>query len=140
MEIRSILCPVDFSEQSREALRWAFTLGRTHHAVVLVLHVLDPLLAAAGAEAYARETAHDLEKFVEETRSGDDASLTVRGRVEEGKAGDTIVEIARRENVDLIVIGTQGVGRVQRFVFGSVAERVLRMARVPVLSVPRADD
>jgi nucleotide-binding universal stress UspA family protein len=65
--------------------------------------------------------------------------LQMEGRLVQGAAHATIVDVAEREGVDLIVLGTHGRGGLGRFLLGSVAERVLRTARIPVLTVRHAD-
>jgi nucleotide-binding universal stress UspA family protein len=80
-------------------------------------------------ESQAREA---LSKVVERDISG---KITTEALVVHGNVGGEIVNVAEKENVDVIVIATHGSTGWQRFVFGSVAEKVIRMAPCPVLSI-----
>jgi nucleotide-binding universal stress UspA family protein len=139
----SILCAVDFSEQSRHALRWAGEIAAGRQSRVIVLSVVDPLLAEAakarlGQDLSQTETEPALREFVAATwRDGDPPPrMTLTTRV--GEAAPTILDTAARERVALIVIGTQGLSGIRKWLLGSVTERVLRRAMVPVLAVPPA--
>jgi nucleotide-binding universal stress UspA family protein len=140
---RRILCPVDFSANSRAALRYAAMLARLSDAHLLVLYVEDPLLAAAMA---TRSTARalivaaekELRRFVASTlRHATPApATTLLTRV--GKPAEEIVKTAASHACDVIVIGYRGVGRTSRLLFGSTTDGVLRKARVPVVAIPPA--
>jgi nucleotide-binding universal stress UspA family protein len=143
VEMQRILCPVDFSDVSRRALAHAVTLARWYKARLTVMHAfhvvplapMAPELAPAlvlGPE-YRAELLRELERFVEP--SGADA-VPLEFTVCEGSAGVEIVRRARDDNSDLIVLGTHGRSGVERFVLGSVAEKVLHRAHCPVLTVP----
>ncbi len=147
LQIRKILCPVDFSDFSRNAFDRAVAIARLHHASVTVLHVLPvpsvpPLIPYTGARRVQPETsevdrqhvAAQLEAFL-----ALDASTGVQVRCEVGEAPDAAWEIvarALRLSADLIVMGTHGRSGFERLLFGSVAEKVLRTASQPVLTVP----
>lgn len=138
----TILCAVDFSEHSRLALRLALDLGRRNASRVIAFHTIDLLLAGAAAAAYdERRLKHDAET---ELRALLDA-LAPEGRraevsVEVGRPEQTIVAAAREQKADLIVVGTQGLGGLRKMFFGSVTEKVLRDAEVPVLAVTAAGE
>lgn len=143
--LRSILAAVDFSDESRLALRWAGDLAARYEARLAVLTALDPLLAeAATIEAgqdLAAETASALRAFVETASSGGGtamASATVTVRV--GEAAEAILQAADRDEAGLIVMGTQGLDGIRKWILGSTTARVLRGTRVPVLAVPAAAD
>jgi nucleotide-binding universal stress UspA family protein len=138
---RSILCPVDFSEQSADALRCAVAI-RGSGGRITVLTVVDPLLLAAAGAVYhkrrgdLRRTRVELDEFVSESLGADrgDVALVVA----QGDAADAILKTARRLKSDLIVMGTHGMTGVERLFVGSTTERVLRRVTIPVLAVPRA--
>ena len=139
---RSILCPVDFSEHSREALRQAAAVAAPGRGRVTALFVNDPLLVAAAAAAYdARaldaSTDAELRRFVSTSLPAAAASR-VRYATSTGKPGQQIVRLAASQGVDLIVMGTHGMGAAGRLFFGSVTDYVLRHAAVPLLAVPPA--
>jgi len=136
-EFRSILVPVDFSDQSLEALRMARMIARDDLSRLCVLHVAEPLHADWHADMTAlQKTAHEvirnvLEKFVR-AEFGDAGP---RRHFAQGKPVDVIVRYAAKMNADLIVLGTHGRTGLPRVLIGSVAERVVRHAPCPVLVV-----
>lgn len=140
MVLRTILCPIDFSDHSRHALQWAEALASRHQSRLIVLTAVDPLLVQAatlrlGVDLTSTEVEPALREFVKTTwqdaaRSGN-AVLSVRV----GDPGDVILEAAT-EDVDLLVMGTHGLGGVRKWFLGSTTQRVLRRTRTPVLAVP----
>jgi len=139
--MRSILCPLDFSEPSREALRWAATLAQRTKARLTVLSVLDPLLVEAArlrlARDLVRETEPELREFAVAASSQDTArAIDARFAVQVGSAAEAILHAAVNERADLIVMGTRGLGGVRKWLLGSTTERVLRRAPAPVFAVP----
>jgi len=139
--IKRILAPVDFSKSSLAALRYARSLAKFHHARLEVLHVVEALTYApiidssvdlAGLrQAQERAAAKQLAKVASELRRHrirGTTTLTV------GAAASTIVDRARKSSTDLIVMATEGRGFV-KFLLGSVAERVVRSAPCPVLTL-----
>ena len=140
---RSILCPVDFSSNSRAALRYAAMLARLSDARLIVLYVNDPLLATVAAarpsaEAILAATEHDLRSFVRGALHGTTPSVATTLLTIAGKPAEEIVRAAERHRCDVIVMGHRGAGRAARLLFGSTTEGVVRMAAVPVLAVPVA--
>jgi nucleotide-binding universal stress UspA family protein len=139
MIFRHVLCAVDFSRESRAALRAAASIVRTSRGRLTVLFVNDPLLVSAGAAAHDTRASQPsslatLQRFVARVLS---ASIPVAvTRVAAGDACDQILKRARRDHADLVVIGTRGRGRIDRLLLGSTAEGVLRRTRIPVLAVP----
>jgi nucleotide-binding universal stress UspA family protein len=138
MTIHRILCPVDFSDHSLAALRQALAIARWHEADVTVLHVEDRLLQTARADARFRP--HVSSPPEEELRAFAEGAGTSRRPVDvhvtAGEPAPAIVEHATRAAADLIVMGTQGRSGLSRVLLGSVAERVLREAPCPVMTVP----
>jgi universal stress protein A len=140
--LRSILCPIDFSDQSRHALRWAEALASRHKSRLIVLTAVDPLLAEAarvrlGLDLATTETEPALREFMrttlpEESTRRDDAVF----QVQIGDPADVIVDTATRENVDLVVMGTHGLGGFRKWLLGSTTERLLRRTTIPVLAIP----
>jgi nucleotide-binding universal stress UspA family protein len=143
MPFRRVLCPVDFSNVSRAALRTAAGLARTSHGRLTVLFVDDSLLVAAAAaardtRASAQNTKAALDRFTLQALPAPARPLRLRTVVAVGAPADEILKAARRPAADLIVIGTRGKGGVARLLLGSTAEAVLRRARIPVLAVPQS--
>ena len=137
----AILCAVDFSSPSALALTAASRIATTFKQPLTVLTVADPLLAAAeqmqsGADPLGVLTTA-LGEFVDETL-GDGAVSSCELVVTAGDAAGQILARADAIDADLVVLATQGASGVTKFVFGSVAERVLRTSQRPVLVVPPA--
>lgn len=141
LPLRSVVCAVDFSEPSREALRWAGALARRHKARLTVVSAPDLLLAEAARMRFGRDLVHDTELelrgFAGATWSEDPAQTIDAGyRVQVGPAAEVILDIAANESADLLVLGTHGLGGVRKWLLGSTTERVLRRTRTPLLAVP----
>lgn len=139
--LNPILCPVDFSEHSRHALRWAGALARRHESRVIVVSAVDPLLADAartrlGLDLATTETAPALRTFIAETWPDETSRPAHTTRTHVGDPPDVILQTAASERAGLIVMGTQGLGGVRKWLLGSTTERVLRRSQTPVLAVP----
>jgi nucleotide-binding universal stress UspA family protein len=146
MMLRSILSPVDFSEHSRYALRWAGAFAARFQSRLTVISVVDPLLAEAarirlGQDLAKAETEPALREFVAATwpgGAGAPAQTVVKTLI--GEPTNAILEAATADSADLIVMGTQGLGGFRKWLLGSTTERLLRRTHVPVLAVPLARD
>lgn len=150
IELPQILCPVDFSEFSQRALDRAFAVARCYRSTVTALHVVTPMpVATAGAYYFGSEVAQPLflpatdravviaqvERFVETEKPPD---VPVNILVEESP--DVYREIlvqAERLNAGLVVMGTHGRSGFERLFLGSTADKVIRTAGCPVMTVPR---
>ena len=133
----SILCAVDFSETSEQALRYARDLAAVTKGHLTVVHVVDQLLHTAAhtsgsGEAYMKQTQEELDKLLRRIAPERPFGITV----EVGDAAEQILKQVDECRADLIVMGTHGREGAQRLVFGSTAEAVLRRSAVPVLAVP----
>jgi universal stress protein A len=140
-----ILCPVDFSEHSQRAVRFAALLARSFGSQITLLHVNDPVLVATSAIVFAEraedETRAELNRLLDEALAdGRHHVRDVTILVAEGDPSEQIATVAEEHGIDLIVMGTHGRGPIMHMVLGSVAERVVRTAPCPVLTVrePRA--
>jgi nucleotide-binding universal stress UspA family protein len=140
--LQSILCPVDFSNYSQQALRWALALAARHRCRLIVLTAVDSLLfeaarARLNVDLAQAETEPALREFVEAViPSGASWAPEIAYDVRVGNAADVILEAADRHAADLVAMGTQGLGGFRKLLLGSTTECVLRMARTPVLTVP----
>jgi nucleotide-binding universal stress UspA family protein len=135
-----ILLPVDFSERSTGAARYAQALARHFHAELIFLHVLTPPNHEPGApemagsmldELYrkrAEQASAELDRFM----PAEPAGPKVRRIVLEGDPAKTIVCLAHDEGVDLIAMATHGYGPFRRFILGSNTAKVLHDADCPV--------
>jgi nucleotide-binding universal stress UspA family protein len=144
IRIKNVLVATDFSEPSDAALNYGRELARSFDATLHVLHVADSIYMQYGGEAYSG-LVPDLQQEVEEAaRKQLDALLDEDDRTAlrakpvimtaTAKAA-AIVDYASENTIDLIVMGTHGRGAISHLLMGSVAERVVRMAACPVLTV-----
>jgi nucleotide-binding universal stress UspA family protein len=146
IEIRRILCPIDFSDYSRRALDHAIAIARWYESTVTVLHVFSPVPVAVygpGPVVFDPITLipADRDQLLANIRAFIEAEsapgITTEALVREGNTAAEILNQATSMNADLLVIGTHGRSGFERLLLGSVAEKVLRKARCPVLVVPR---
>jgi nucleotide-binding universal stress UspA family protein len=137
--MRSILCPIDFSDGSRRALHVAARFVRQFKAALHVLFVEDPLLAPAAVPGTpaAPDLKEELKHFVVTTPHLD-LAVEPALHVATGHPAEEIVALADREQVDAIVMGTHGLTGVQKAFFGSTTARVLRGTTRSLVMVPAA--
>lgn len=135
-----ILCPIDFSDCSQRALEHAVELATALRTTVTVLHVVeppDPLLQKQEYVEYlAQQYRAPLQTLMHTLRSQYPTVVVSDAVVLEGKPAKTIADFAAQHNHGLVVVGTHGRTGIAHAVIGSVAERVVRTARVPVLTIP----
>lgn len=137
--IRRILLATDLSPASEGAALQALDLAYDLGAELLVVSVIDPRsLRLSGGRFGARvdQVREGREAAAQElVTQGRSAGVQVHFLIWEGDRGESIVEAARSEQVDLVVVGSHGRGAVGRFFVGSVSEFVVRQAPCPVLVV-----
>ena len=143
--LRTILCPVDFSDASREALRWAVALAARRHSRLIVLSAVEPLLAHAAQARLKQDLRADTETTLEHFVAGVVSTIASdRPKydldVQIGPASDVILEAATGNAVDLVVMGTYGISGFRKLLLGSTTERVLRRTQTPILAVPHTVD
>jgi nucleotide-binding universal stress UspA family protein len=140
---RKILVPVDFSEHSQLALETAAELSRSYQASLTLVYVYEPM-AVAVPEGYLLFSESQLNRMFEEFQQGlaqqkqaaeAAGALRVETQLLHGFAGGEILTFAQQGAFDLIVMGTHGRRGLSHAFLGSVAERVLRSAPCPVLTV-----
>ena len=141
----SVLCPVDFSDASRGALRYAATLAEHFQASLTVMTVDDPLLADAarvewGEGWLSTQSNRQLEAFVKDTFSHLQPRLPeLRRMLATGKPAPEILRAASDQHADVIVMSSHGATGFRKLMFGSTTERVLRETPIPVLITPATD-
>ena len=142
IEIKKILVPVDFSKHSTHALDMAVGLAKTLSSEVHLVHVLHyPVqVAATGQMAIPADLWSEIREAatrkLEETAQGvKGEGLSVETHLSEGPNAHAIVELAENTGIDLIVMGTRGLSGLKHVMLGSVAERTVRLAHCPVLTV-----
>lgn len=146
LPFKKILCPIDFSEPSHQALKVASELALNFSAELTVIHVIPDIPRATTADPAAQATQayrqyqHELEAesktlLARAIRDFVSPKLTARQIIETGDAAHVVAKIAGEEDADLVVVSTHGRTGWRRFVFGSVAERIVRYAQCPVLVI-----
>ena len=146
IDVRTILVPIDFSDNAPVVIEWAAHLAQEHESAVILFHAYHlPVEFQQLEGAYLppdfwanvkAEAKQSLGRFEEQLRAG---GLTVQSVVREGYAATAIIDEATEQSVDLIVIGTHGLSGFKHMLLGSIAERVVQKAPCPVLTVkPRS--
>ncbi len=142
---KKILCATDLSEPSYEGVSAAAIIAETLPAELILIHVVPPVFHGGSTLVPAGFDAKEYYEEMKEIARGNldehikrqiPRGVKVRLLIKEGNAPDEIVKAAEAEEVDLIVIATHGWTGWRRFIFGSVAEKVVRLSTLPVLTIP----
>src|SRR6185436_20576090 len=140
--LKRILVATDFSECSETAVKYACELAWTFGSTVHILHVIpSPYAQGWSVETYSAPTGNLLEQWDREARARLEATVPEAEREQVvfatriGTPHQAILDYAADAAVDLVVIGTHGRGPIGHILIGSVAERVVRKAPCPVLTV-----
>ena len=141
-EIKKILCAVDLSEHSKAVAEYAVLLAKGLGASVLVVYTAPSLSQYVGfhvppntIENFVGEIVTGAEKSMEAFVAENFAGVEAKGQVLIGYAAEEILNRAHEEKVDIIVMGTHGRKSIDRILFGSVAEKVVKNADMPVLTI-----
>lgn len=143
MQLRTIVVPIDFSPAAGDAKEWAIDLARRYGASLIVAHVVEPVawpvspegLMLAPADVLAT-TRRELDTSLADACAAIQKSgIPAQAALLDGTPAAEIAALARRSDADLIVMGTHGRRGVSHALLGSVAEKVLRTAPCPVLTV-----
>jgi nucleotide-binding universal stress UspA family protein len=146
VQISHILCPIDFSPFSRDALDHAVPLASWYGADLTVMHVFDippvpPPIAGFPVEATmlpapvnTAAIADELERFARQAI--DDADIKMEVVVSMGNTAAEIARQAERLPADLLILGTHGRSGFERLFLGSVTQRLLRTTTVPIMTIP----
>jgi nucleotide-binding universal stress UspA family protein len=143
--IKKILCPTDFSEPSQEAMKIASELAFHFNSELCIVHVVSPvpmipfpegIPATFDIRPYQQELEASSRKALEElTRQMESNQVRSRFIAVQGNPAHQIIELLKEENPDLMVLATHGKTGWERLIFGSVAEKVIRLAPCPVLLI-----
>ena len=140
---RKILVPVDFSDHSALALQTAAALSRSHEAALTLVYVYEPMAVAVPegyllfSETQLNQMFDEFHRALAQQKQAAEAAggLRVETQLLHGFAAGEIATFAEQGGFDLIVMGTHGRRGLSHVFLGSVAERVVRMAPCPVLTV-----
>lgn len=143
--LKKILCPIDHSDCSKEALRYAVSFAMKDEAKLYLLHVIDIRSFDESIDAMSKQIPDDetlnqlktklLDCIPEEIRNG----IDVEAIVVQGIPFVEIISTARKKNIDMIVIGSHGRTGIAHIMLGSVSEKVIRKAPCPVLTVKQSN-
>ncbi|SHN48695.1 universal stress protein [Desulfovibrio litoralis] len=146
--IKKIVCTVDLAEHSTAVASYAKEFAQKFDAEVLVLYVAPALtqyvagfhIPDSSVDSFVGEIVSgaeaNMKKFVNEHFSG----VKVSSSVATGYAAEKILEIAEKAKADLIIMGTHGRLGINRIIFGSVAEKIVKTSTIPVLTIrPQKD-
>jgi nucleotide-binding universal stress UspA family protein len=142
IRLQRILVPTDFSESARHALTYGLSFAREYHAELLLLHVVEivpvgyasDLFPAPMAAVFQEVSTYARAELAQLGTLARERGVTSRELVKQGKPSAEIVKAAREHDVDVIVLGTHGKGMLDKALFGSTTERVVRRAPCPVLT------
>ena len=132
IKIQRILCPVDFSEASRNAVRYAHEFAKGMGSSLVLLNVVEPRPMAVDMSLSYVPLEEDLEEIIKAER---EQGVEVEAEVEIGTPSEVIINKSRERDVSLIILGSHGKTGLSRLLMGSVAESVVRKAACPVLIV-----
>jgi|SRR5689334_15435547 nucleotide-binding universal stress UspA family protein len=142
--VRRVLYATDFSPASRRAFATAVDLARSFNAALTIVHVMTRLIPIVPEQYFDAELFDRIERQTREWTTRRLKSLAdragrsgarVKAELREGDAAPEIIKAAKSARSDVIVVGTHGRTGIPKFFLGSVAERVVRTAACPVLTV-----
>ncbi|OPY00542.1 MAG: hypothetical protein A4E61_01982 [Syntrophorhabdus sp. PtaB.Bin184] len=145
---KKILCPVDFSEFTKDVITCAADISKQYGAELHVLHVIPNLTYFTPYESFLTpENLVAMEKNIQDEVDRDfkkvlgEVGIDVRKVVRTGVAFVEIIDYAKTEGIDLIVMGTHGRSGIEHILIGNVAEKVVRKSPCPVMTIrPRGKE
>jgi len=137
---RNILLATDFSPASEQALEYAASVARRYGSTIFLTHIISldgyPLVSPELAASSLQKMRLDAEEgFKKLLKSGRLMSLPYQTVIQEGNLWPALEELIKKHEIDLLVVGTHGIGAVKKLLLGSGAEEIFRKAQVPVLTV-----
>lgn len=148
---KKVLCPTDFSEASLCGMKMANELAKHGDVEIIVINVHKPIPHLPTPRLQASEVVFDITEYekhvIEDARQNLadvsakvlDEGVTARLEVRMGSPAQEILQFANEEEVDAILIATHGHTGLKHIVFGSVAQRVVRRAKCPVVTIPMCE-
>ncbi len=137
-----ILCPVDFSEASPAIAKTARELAQKFDAEIIVVYVAPSMiqyeifdLPAASLPQLVGDIVSGAEKTMAEFVTTHFTGVRATGKVVSGDAAEAIVNLSQSEGADLIIMATHGRQGLNRLLFGSVAEKVVKTSPIPVMTI-----
>jgi nucleotide-binding universal stress UspA family protein len=147
MQLHHIICAVDLSEHSRTIADYAKSLARLTGAKITAIYAAPTLTQYTGfhvppntIDSFVGEIVSGAEQSMSEFVAENFADIDAGGVIVVGYAAEEILALAEKENADMIIMGTHGRKGIDRILFGSVAEKVVKSSNCPVLTIRPADD
>lgn len=140
---KSILLAVDGSEESNKAIDYVKSLAEKYNSKILILNVFELPLLVDPYDTHA-QIFQDIENnlrtnsqtLLEDVKNKfSDLNIQIEGQSFQGRIGSIIVEVANKSNIDLIVMGSRGLGSVKSLLLGSVSNYVTNHAKCPLILV-----
>jgi nucleotide-binding universal stress UspA family protein len=145
ISVKKILIPIDRSEYKNKIVEYAFSLSKAWQAEITAVHVID---IGRGVGYDGKDTEIKQERLEQEKRKGEDLlnetdliakkeEINIEKEVLEKNdtVGKTIIEYAKKNDMDVIVIGTKGMTALEEYFFGSVVKEVFQYAHCPVFAI-----
>lgn len=150
MKVKKILCPLDLTGYSKEVALYATNMAKIFEAEVVVMNVVpfmeDEVFVRVresknALKEFAGKLALSSEELLNDVMREYFAGVKVTQKIAEGDPAKEILNMSAEMGADLIIMGTHGKKGVDRFLFGSVAEKVVRNSEIPVLTVrPKSEE
>lgn len=144
--IKKILCALDLSQHSTSVAEYAVSMAKAFGAEVTVVYAAPALTQYVGfhvppssIENFVGEIVSGAEKTMEEFVGKHFAGVKAEGKVVNGYAAEEILKLAETDGADLIIMGTHGRKGIDRILFGSVAEKIVKSSPIPVMTVRPAN-
>ncbi|MCP3931444.1 MAG: universal stress protein [Bacteroidetes bacterium] len=139
-EIKKILVPTDFSENAENALQYALQLAFHFESNIQILNTYK-LIQRAGSflvieKLYRSEAKRDMITLLKKTKRKAEGTIKLEGKIKKGETVSTIVKTAKKEGVDMIVMGTQGASGLKEVFVGSTTGGIISKSKTPVLAIP----
>lgn len=143
--MQKILVPTDFSDNAKKAIDYAVALAEKANAEIVLLNVttvLDSTFSSRKAlvKEYNNtrvESIREQLKELQQSIAANNAKVKLTTQLYEGEVQDSILQCAADENADLIIMGTQGAGRLKKIFIGSITAGIIGNTTVPVLAIPK---
>jgi len=138
--MKNILVPTDFSDNAKNALKYAARLAPYLETELTILHAYK-LLQRAGSfialeQKMSKQAKKDIKKMIEELNKREKADTVIKTKVIKGKTIPVIAETAKKKKADLIIMGTQGASGLREIFIGSTTSGVIKNTDLPVLAIP----
>ena len=146
-KLQKIICALDLSEHSKTVAEYACMLAKAMNASIVAVYAAPTLTQYTGfhvppntIDSFVGEIVSGAEKAMAQFVSENFEGVDTKAEVVVGYAAEELLEIAAKEDADMIVMGTHGRKGIDRILFGSVAERVVKNSHIPVLTIRPSDN